>query len=618
MHNGRFLSSLRRHGVTTIAALAVAVLTVTLGGGPPAHAASVTTTSAREASTTIAPVRTAALPSSITDGGNIISDAEFFASTSMSSKQIQSFLDGKVAACRATTGPDCLKSYRATVTAKPADRYCGAITGGTKVLASEIIHRVARACAINPKVLLVMLQKEQGLITSTAPSNWNIQQAMGQACPDFAACDPKFAGFFNQVYGGARQLQKYTQHPESWRYQAGQVNTIQWSPDASCGTSRVYIANQATANLYIYTPYRPNVAALAAGYGTGDACSTYGNRNFYNYYVSWFSPNSSSSKGAPAQIAACSVPKGDDIVARSGSMTVSSRTTGRTAPTTLCGTGSRTLAEGTTLTVTGRYGAWTRATVGGASLWIANAALSSPGVADACKQPASSSIAAASGTAVVTLSSGRLNARLAPSTSCTTDVRTLSNGTTVPHTGTSGAWWRISLEGKTYWVHGDYMRKQAPTGTVKPSPKPSAAPSPKPKPPVTAPAPAPRPPAASAPMRSKTTTALNLRTSPSTSSRVIRVLPKSAVVTINDNRGVWRKVTAGSSTGWVHSSYLTPTSKVMKTTAALNLRTAPSTSAKVAVVIPKSKNVRVIANQGTWRKVTYGSRTGWVSASYLR
>ena len=50
----------------------------------------------------------------------------------------------------------------------------------------------------------------------------------------------------------------------------------------------VYIENKATALLYIYTPYQPNEAALKAGAGEGDACSTYGNRNFAIIYNSMF------------------------------------------------------------------------------------------------------------------------------------------------------------------------------------------------------------------------------------------------------------------------------------------------------------------------------------------
>jgi hypothetical protein len=50
----------------------------------------------------------------------------------------------------------------------------------------------------------------------------------------------------------------------------------------------VFIENRATALLYIYTPYQPNAAALRAGTGEGNACSSYGNRNFSIIYANWF------------------------------------------------------------------------------------------------------------------------------------------------------------------------------------------------------------------------------------------------------------------------------------------------------------------------------------------
>ena len=60
----------------------------------------------------------------------------------------------------------------------------------------------------------------------------------------------------------------------------------------------VYIQNQATAGLYNYTPYRPNQAALDAGYGTGDSCSAYGNRNFWLYFTDWFGSTQHATGGA--------------------------------------------------------------------------------------------------------------------------------------------------------------------------------------------------------------------------------------------------------------------------------------------------------------------------------
>jgi LysM repeat protein len=46
--------------------------------------------------------------------------------------------------------------------------------------------------------------------------------------------------------------------------------------------------NQATAGLYYYTPYTPNSPAMVNITSTGDACSAYGNRNFWRIYNYWF------------------------------------------------------------------------------------------------------------------------------------------------------------------------------------------------------------------------------------------------------------------------------------------------------------------------------------------
>ncbi|WP_052226559.1 hypothetical protein [Microbacterium mangrovi] len=232
------------------------------------------------------------------DAGNIISDAVFFHKDAMTQAQIQSFLNAKVPTCK--TGYTCLKSYRTpTGTYKPENvtptsLLCTGYTGLPSETAAAIIYKVAQACGINPKVLIVMLQKEQGLVTSTAPSTYAFQHAMGNNCPDTTGCTGS-GGFFSQVYLAARQLKRYANPPGTsqdftW-FPVGGISYIQYNTKTSCGSKRVIIANQATADLYYYTPYVPNAAALAAGnngYGTGDTCSSYGNRNFYNFFTDWF------------------------------------------------------------------------------------------------------------------------------------------------------------------------------------------------------------------------------------------------------------------------------------------------------------------------------------------
>ncbi|MEI4278105.1 hypothetical protein, partial [Klenkia terrae] len=226
------------------------------------------------------------------DPGNIISDSMFFDANALTAQQVQDFIAAKGRTCTPSgAGIPCLKDYRETTFTRTPDGICdGTYTGAPGESAGMIIWKVGQACGISPKVLLVLLQKEQALLTATGAglTARRYQIAAGMGCPDTAACDTQYYGFYNQVYSAARQYQRYATYPRNYSYRAGATNTVYWSPTASCGTSQVYIANQATAGLYNYTPYRPNAAALGAGYGTGDACSAYGNRNFWLYFTDWF------------------------------------------------------------------------------------------------------------------------------------------------------------------------------------------------------------------------------------------------------------------------------------------------------------------------------------------
>lgn len=225
------------------------------------------------------------------DPGYIISDAIFYDSTTMSASQVQSFLDLVGAACVPNAdGTPCLKNYRATTTTRVSDGRCARdYPGASNETAAQIIAKVAQVCGINPQVLLVKLQVEQSLVarTTAAPAS-TYQKAMGYGCPDTAPCNELYYGFFNQVYSAAAQFQRYRLNPTAYRYRAQTTTYIQYNPNTGCGGSYVTIANQATAGLYNYTPYQPNAAALAAGGGKGDSCSSYGNRNLWRYFSDWF------------------------------------------------------------------------------------------------------------------------------------------------------------------------------------------------------------------------------------------------------------------------------------------------------------------------------------------
>jgi LysM repeat protein len=227
------------------------------------------------------------------DPGLIISDSVFYDFGTMKVSDIQRFLESKVPTCKAKSGaPTCLKNYVEDIVEKPGeDGKCLPMVAKPAQTAAQIIYEVARACSINPKVLLVTLQKEQGLIQSVNPTPYMYKAAMGFGCPDSdpAICGKVHSGLFNQLYKAAGQLQWYGDSRGSFTYmKVGRTSNVRYSPNASCGTKPVLIKSIATTALYYYTPYTPNDAALKNLYGTGDSCSAYGNRNFWRFYTDWF------------------------------------------------------------------------------------------------------------------------------------------------------------------------------------------------------------------------------------------------------------------------------------------------------------------------------------------
>jgi flagellum-specific peptidoglycan hydrolase FlgJ/LysM repeat protein len=127
----------------------------------------------------------------------------------------------------------------------------------------------------------------------------------------------------------------------------------------------------------------------------------------------------------------------------------------------------------------------------------------------------------------------------------------------------------------------------------------------------------------------KTTEAMNIRSSASTSGSVVGSLSKGTTFTatsmktgtsVNGNKN-WYYV---SGKGWVSGAYLTEVSinQQMKTTAALNVRSDASTSSRVVTTLGQGVTVTVTAKKNgtsvegnkTWY---YVSGKGWVSGAYL-
>ena len=234
------------------------------------------------------------------DPGYIISDYQMGNYQSMTEAEIQAFLTAKNG-CKSTDKElyDSLTARYKTVrwnfknghfVCLSEEVFGDGVAYGDEVTkggetAAHIIWQAAQDYEINPQVLIVLLEKEQGLITDPYPHSGQYRAATGYGCPDTAPCAEQYYGFKNQVRKAAALFR--TVLDGGWtNYPLGN-NYIQYNPSASCGGSVVNVKNLATSALYRYTPYQPNAAALAAGYGTAE-CGAYGNRNFYLYFEDWF------------------------------------------------------------------------------------------------------------------------------------------------------------------------------------------------------------------------------------------------------------------------------------------------------------------------------------------
>lgn len=177
----------------------------------------------------------------------IISDADLENHLTMDETAIQQFLNDKSGILKSTLFED---------------------TDGSMKTAAQIISSAAKENRINPRFLLVMLQKEQSLITDDTPSEKQIAWATGYAvCDNCLLSDPKIAknkGFANQVRSTAALMRYYIENVQtaSWIKRKGVTYTISKTP--------VTPLSNATAYLYTYTPH------------------LLGNQNFYKIWNTWF------------------------------------------------------------------------------------------------------------------------------------------------------------------------------------------------------------------------------------------------------------------------------------------------------------------------------------------
>lgn len=292
----------------------------------------------------------------------------------------------------------------------------------------------------------------------------------------------------------------------------------------------------------------------------------------------------------------------------------------RSGPTTSHGV-TKVLAKGSEVVTTGKKsGTWLQIKSGSTTGWVSSAYLAK--VAATAPKPTTPTPAPAPKPvkpAVTVKYNATANVHLRSGAGTSNkSLGVLKNGTSVTGTGkTSSGWVQVKFGSKTGWVSGTYLKKAS---TATPKPSTPAKPAPKPTTPTVK---------ATA---YTSTTNVNFRTGASTKYQSLGVLKKGTKVTATGKKSAgWIQVKSGSKTGWVSGTYLkasttsSPVAKApvkkatKKTTANLNMRSGAGTGHKILTTIPKNKSVTLTGKtSGSWKQVTYGSKTGWVSGSYLK
>ena len=129
---------------------------------------------------------TSAVSSAGFDKDNVLDDASLVDVAAMNEAQIQAFLEKTPWGTRSG-----LADYAV----------------GSKS-AAALLHDAAAANGINPLVMLVRLQMEEGLIHAKDVPESRVAVAFGCGCESATSCDEKYLGFANQATCMARTLRR--------------------------------------------------------------------------------------------------------------------------------------------------------------------------------------------------------------------------------------------------------------------------------------------------------------------------------------------------------------------------------------------------------------------------
>ena len=258
-----------------------------------------------------------------------------------------------------------------------------------------------------------------------------------------------------------------------------------------------------------------------------------------------------------------------------------------------------TLSKGTTVAVLNNSSSWYKVSVNGKEGYVSGEYLTGTTATNV-----------ALGTGTVKCSSS-VNFRSAPNTS-STSYGELKNGTKVNVVGVSSGWYKVTYNGKTGYIHPDYITLAsssagtaiAPSNTVTSTTGTAGT--------------------------VKCSSSVNLRSEANTSSSILAELKNGTKITVVSTANGWCKVTYSGKTGYIKQDYVsttgsasnntsasTGTAAVIKCSSTVNFRSAASTSSTILGELKNGTAITVLSTSNGWSKVSYAGKTGYISADYL-
>ncbi|WP_189645038.1 SH3 domain-containing protein [Priestia megaterium] len=204
-----------------------------------------------------------------------------------------------------------------------------------------------------------------------------------------------------------------------------------------------------------------------------------------------------------------------------------------------------------------------------------------------------------------TVTASTLNVRSGAGTSYAS-IGSVTKGQKLSVVSKSGSWYKINYNGRTGYVSSDYVQA---SGTTT----------------------APTTPPAESTTYTVTASTLNVRSGAGTNYASIGSVTKGQKLSVVSKSGSWYKINYNGRAGYVSSDYVqasgtttAPTTPPAESTtyivtaSTLNVRSGAGTNYASIGSVTKGQKLSVVSKSGSWYKINYNGRTGYVSSDYVQ